>query len=160
MELEFSTTGTAKMCDRHHLVTWSSQDTTGRAAISYCCSLRNYPRQLQESAQLLSTLLFCYEQLLLWPRDAQRKRPTGTASLRTMMQGSQYLPTTGGLQTGCHSTAVRAPGQPAVWNMHSKGEFHLRYITFRDESRGTQANMIDKNKILNNRRPDRMIRKL
>ena len=41
-----------------------------------------------------------------------------------------------------------APGQQAVWNMHSKGKFHLRYITFRYESRSTQAKMIDKNKVL------------
>ena len=37
----------AKMSHRHHLVTWIIQNATVRAEISYCCSLRNYPRQLQ-----------------------------------------------------------------------------------------------------------------
>ena len=39
------------------------------------------------------------------------------------------------------------PSQPAVWNMYSKEKFHLRYITFRDESRSTQANMTEKTKV-------------
>ena len=89
----------AKMSHRHHLVTWIIQYATVRAEISYCCSLRNYPRQLQEGAQLLNTYLFCYKQLLSWSRDVQRMQPTGTrCQRRTVLSATPGQDRTGDLQ--------------------------------------------------------------